>query len=310
MKFIILYYNMSEYTIGDLSNLVVGHINMASCECKYLVHVGKDLNGNRIMYYPLKHSIKECYKSTPTPKPKYACKQQQGKWNCVIDTHGPFSTIDECKAACPQYSCNNNYQCTEVAAGKYSNQSDCSTQCIECSCPGIVAPGYNCTDFEENCTFYCMKSDQSNIYQYCINSSSSTTNSSKCQPGSFCTIYPLPPTSPPAPPPTSPPAPPPTSPPTPPPTPPCTRYHGSYCSEAAPEKHCSAGSEHAQKEKSCAIGLECRGQDYGKGACHEGIYFHCKCDCENKSEWKPIPGGGGHCCFAGDQVVPGTCRQD
>ena len=32
---------MSEYTIVDSSNLVVGHINMASCDCKHLVHIRK-----------------------------------------------------------------------------------------------------------------------------------------------------------------------------------------------------------------------------------------------------------------------------
>ena len=66
---------MSDYTIVDLSNFVVGHINMASCHCKHLVHIGKDINDNRILYNPLKHTIKECAKndkpltSTPAPAP-------------------------------------------------------------------------------------------------------------------------------------------------------------------------------------------------------------------------------------------------
>ncbi len=52
---------MPAYTIVDNIDSPLGHVNMPSCNCKHSLYVGKDLNGNRIMYNPLKHSIKECY---------------------------------------------------------------------------------------------------------------------------------------------------------------------------------------------------------------------------------------------------------
>ena len=48
---------MPEYTIVDNIDTPLGYVNMPSCNCKHLLYVGKDLNGNRIIYYPLKHSI-------------------------------------------------------------------------------------------------------------------------------------------------------------------------------------------------------------------------------------------------------------
>ena len=59
---------MPEYTIVDNTDTTLGHVNMTSCNCKHLAHIGKDFNDNRIIYNPLNHSIKECYKPTPTPK--------------------------------------------------------------------------------------------------------------------------------------------------------------------------------------------------------------------------------------------------
>ena len=49
---------------------------MTSCNCKYLAHIGKDFNGNRIIYNPLNHSIKDCtnnrcQKTVPT-KPGFS----------------------------------------------------------------------------------------------------------------------------------------------------------------------------------------------------------------------------------------------
>ena len=70
---------------------------MTNCDCKYLVHVGKDLNGNRIMYNPLKHTIMECLSISMG----YVCQQRNEGWPCCFRKHivpkeTHWSTLDEC----------------------------------------------------------------------------------------------------------------------------------------------------------------------------------------------------------------------
>lgn len=48
-----------------LNDVVIGHVNMASCNCATFPHLGKGLNDEILLYDPQIHSIPECKYSPP-----------------------------------------------------------------------------------------------------------------------------------------------------------------------------------------------------------------------------------------------------
>ena len=93
---------MSDYTIVDLNNLVLRHVNMISCDCKHLAHVGTYVNGNKFVYNPEIHNIKECMTATDgSINCGYYYQAREGSCNLVINPD-----ID-----CLHFYDNNNYLC-------------------------------------------------------------------------------------------------------------------------------------------------------------------------------------------------------
>ena len=92
-----------------LKEKLIGHVNMASCNCQKFKYLGEDICGQLLLYDPQIHSIPECKSvesggnPTPAPTPYTDTYDCMSSYRCqVSEGRGAFKTWDECMDVCKQ----------------------------------------------------------------------------------------------------------------------------------------------------------------------------------------------------------------
>ena len=103
-----------------LNDMLIGHVNMASCNCAIYPHLGKDLNDEILLYDPTNHTIYECNYSVDTSDCIKAYKPCGNGEKCCT---GCTCTGNKFGKEC--YPNNSGYTCsTPTSCGLYPTTTD------------------------------------------------------------------------------------------------------------------------------------------------------------------------------------------
>lgn len=103
-----------------LNDMLIGHVNMASCNCAIYPHLGKDLNDEILLYDPTNHTIYECNNSVDTSDCIKAYKPCGNGEKCCT---GCTCTGNKFGKEC--YPNNSGYTCsTPTSCGLYPTTTD------------------------------------------------------------------------------------------------------------------------------------------------------------------------------------------
>ena len=101
---------MPSYKIFKEDKLL-GHTNIASCDCAVFKQLGIDINGNTMLYDPTLHTIKECNTTVLFDPPYFEPTPKPGSWlGSCIDT-----------------SCNDGLVCSDLSNNIVTGTKACVT---------------------------------------------------------------------------------------------------------------------------------------------------------------------------------------
>ena len=102
---------MPSYKIFKEDKLL-GHTNIASCDCAVFKLLGTDISGNIMLYDPTLHTIKECNTTMPLDLPPYMPTPIPGTW------------LGSCL---PNNKCDSGLKCIDLSNNVVTGKKACMT---------------------------------------------------------------------------------------------------------------------------------------------------------------------------------------